>query len=358
MGLLDLFTRGANRSQDRPATSPSATLDPLAEAEALEADGRLLEAVDLLAAADRDRHDPALEVHLVDLRRRAAEVHDAGPGRTPWPPAYDDPFPEVVGRLPEVDPSGLTPDVLGGAVRHHGSLVVRGLFRPEQVERGLEVIREAGRRRDADLPPGEGDVWYTPMETGRPMDKAYRRMVAGQGGTWMADSPAATARILDDLRHAGAIDAIAGHFGERPYFSLQKSTLRHSPPVHNFAGWHQDGSFLGPEVRAMNVWVALSACGGDHLAPALEIVPRRVDSLLDTDGGLGSASISDASVLEAAGDTPPVTPEFLPGDALLFDERLVHRTHLFPEMTEDRYALECWFFAGSHPADEYVSLVV
>lgn len=45
-------------------------------------------------------------------------------------------------------------------------------------------------------------------------------------------------------------------------FSLQKSTLRRSAPVHNFSAWHQDGSFLGPTTRAMNVWVALTACGG------------------------------------------------------------------------------------------------
>jgi len=179
-----------------------------------------------------------------------------------------------------------------------------------------------------------------------------------QGGTWLADSPIASAQVLDDLREVGVIDVVADHFGERPYFSLQKSTLRRSPPVHNFSGWHQDGSFLGPEVRTLNVWVALTDCGGDRPTPGLEVVPRRVDVLLDTDGGLGSASISDAQVHATAGDTPTITPPFDAGDALVFDQHFVHRTHLFPEMTDDRYALECWLFAPSFAAVEYVPLVV
>ena len=41
------------------------------------------------------------------------------------------------------------------------------------------------------------------------------------------------------------------------------------------------------------------------------------------------------------------------GDALIFDERLLHRTHLPQEMSDVRYALECWFFAPSHATSTY-----
>ena len=80
--------------------------------------------------------------------------------------------------------------------------------------------------------------------------------------------------------------------------------------------------------------------------------------ILPKDGGLGSVSISDATVLRAAGDTPPVHPEFAAGDAVLFDERLVHRTHLTPGMTLPRFAIECWFFAPAFDAETYVSFLV
>jgi ectoine hydroxylase-related dioxygenase (phytanoyl-CoA dioxygenase family) len=40
-------------------------------------------------------------------------------------------------------------------------------------------------------------------------------------------------------------------------------------------------------------------------------------------------------------------PEFAPGDALLFDHLLLHRTAAGEEMTRERYAIETWFFAPS-----------
>ncbi len=50
-------------------------------------------------------------------------------------------------------------------------------------------------------------------------------------------------------------------------------------------------------------------------------------------------------------------PEFDPGDAIIFDERFLHRTHLPVEMTERRYALESWFFCLSHHNTEYTPLL-
>jgi alpha-ketoglutarate-dependent taurine dioxygenase len=54
-----------------------------------------------------------------------------------------------------------------------------------------------------------------------------------------------------------------------------------------------------------------------------------------------------------------VRPEFETGDAVLFDERLIHRTFLSKDvqMTQERLAVECWFFAPSHPAEDYVALL-
>ena len=108
-------------------------------------------ALDELIELNRRDPRPELEVRLVDLRHEAAS-HLSSTGRSPWPPAYDDPFPDVVGSLPEVPRAELSADMLGGAVAHHGALVVRGLFDDEQVARGLdavhraEVLRDAGRR--------------------------------------------------------------------------------------------------------------------------------------------------------------------------------------------------------------------
>lgn len=323
----------------------------LSEAERLVAAGDPVAAVDLLAEVVSRTPTAEVELRLADLRLEAVESLEVT-SRRPWPPLVADPFPDVVGRLPEVSRGELTGDVLTGAVLHHGCLMVRALFDDEQVARTRGAIDPVAARRDGDRPDQSVDRWYRPVGS-----FGGRRMVANQGGTWLGDSPAASAQILQDLRSSGAITAISGHFGQRPLYSLQKSTLRRSAPVFTFAGWHQDGSFMGPDARAMNVWVALTPCGGDRPTPGLELFPRRIDEVLPTDNGPGSAWIADTRAAAAAGEIAPIHPEFEPGDALLFDERFLHRTYLTKGMTEPRDAVECWFFAPGHGAQGYLSLL-
>ncbi|MBK5289956.1 MAG: phytanoyl-CoA dioxygenase family protein, partial [Acidimicrobiia bacterium] len=244
-------------------------------------------------------------------------------------------------------------------VAHHGALIVRNLLEAGDVRRILEGMHRAQAqldRPDGDDSDDESASWYQryPASEGVNM----RSMVQGRGGIWMADSPANTALILDLLTSRGVIAAVAGHFGERPCFSLQKSTLRRLEPTFRLATWHQDGAFLGSDVRTMNVWVALSPCGGDRPTPGLEVVPKRVDEILSLEGGLFPNSIAPEAVEEVAADAPAVCPEFEPGDGILFDERFLHRTYFHANMSEDRYALECWLFAPSHRSPDYLPFLV
>ena len=57
-------------------------------------------------------------------------------------------------------------------------------------------------------------------------------------------------------------------------------------------------------------------------------------------------------------DAPPETPAFAPGDAILFDERFVHRSSAGRTFTADRYAVESWFFAPSRFPERYVPILV
>jgi hypothetical protein len=329
----------------------------------LEAEGQIVEALEAMVEANRLEPDPAREIRLRDLRIRAAEALEAGPGRTPWPPTYPDPFPHLAGSIPEVQAAELTADVLGGAVAHHGGLIVRGALAAEQVGR-LAAAIETTHQSQVDTGAGPGaraatadTSWYQPVQLDKKTE-VLRRMVATRGGTWLADSPTSTEIVLAELGNSGVTGAIAGHLGERPVFSLQKSTLRRSLPEFSLVAWHQDGSFLGPEVRTMNVWVALSPCGGDRPSAGLEVLPRRLPGILPVDGVMSPHSVSYDLVAELAASCPTVIPEFDPGDAFLFDEVLLHRTHLTEQMSEIRYALECWFFAPSHPAETYTALLV
>ena len=343
-------TSVAGDQRQRAATKPNAAPE------------RLAEVIDRLTEINRRRRDPELEVSLVDLRAEAARFMEPRPLRGAWPPDYPDPFPGVSGTLPEVHSSDLSPETLGGAVAHHGALLVRDIFDPSQVAEAVEAIERAHQMRARAQRGEAGDLsdvsWYRPMRTPNPMQTALeRKMVGDQGGTWLGDSPTATAHVMHQLTESGVIDAITGHLGERPYFSLQKSTLRRSLPEERVVGWHQDGSFLGPEVRTMNVWVALSPCGGDLPTPGLEVVPRRIEEILPLGSDLTRHSIPFEVVDEVMAETPSIVPEFGPGDGLMFDQKFLHRTHLPKGMTEIRYALECWFFSPSFQAPEYFPLL-
>lgn len=341
-----------------PAASRTAVEVAMAvgEAERLVVEGRIVEAVDLMAATHRLDPKSELAIRLVDLRHLATSSIDPGPGRSPWPPAYDDPFPEVSRQLPETTAASLTTDMLGGAVAHHGALIVRKLFDDAQVMRSVEAIRKAEASRDERLCTDEG-AWYRPLPLRGAHGNMLRKIAASQGGIWLADSPASTAHFLEELVAVGVIDVIANHLGERPFFSLQKSTMRRSPPVDRIVAWHQDGSFLDAGVRAVNVWLALSRCGGDYPSPGLEVMPRRIAEILPTEGTLYPHAIAFEAVGEIASRTPTVQPEFDAGDALLFDERFLHRTYVTGSMTKDRYALECWFFAPSHHSTGYMQFL-
>jgi hypothetical protein len=339
---------------DAPADGRGNVID----VERLVATGQLVDAVNRLAAAYRAKGDPALAIQLVDLREQAAREFDPGSGRSPWPPTYDDPFPQVSGRLPEVSVDELTTDVLGGAVANHGALIVRGMFDDPRVSRTVEAIHRAHTWRDKGSAEPAGSEWYRTFPTHDRLNGVLRQRAASTGGIWLADSPATSAQVLDDLASVGVIDVVAGHLGERPFFSLQKAILRRIPAKGGLVAWHQDGSFLDADVRAMNVWIALSRCGGDYPSPGLEVVPRRIAEILPVEGRPSPHAISFEIVDEIASETPVTRPEFGPGDGLMFDERFLHRTYLNPFMTDDRDALECWFFAPSHHPTGYTSFLV
>ena len=323
----------------------------MAQADQMVDEGRPVEAVDLLIEAWQTAPDPTIEIRIRDLRRDAAKVLETSSGRSSWPPTYVDPFPDLVEEIPEIRLEQLSADTVGGAVIHHGVIIVRGLFDVTQAAETLSTLQRTQREQRSENPDPR---WYSPYDSGVAQDSSLRNRVSRRGGTWLADSPRATAEIMNRLSDVGVIDVVAEHLGERPAFSLQKSTLRRVEPTPKITGWHQDGSFLESDVRTMNVWVALSSCGGTNPSSGMEILPRRMTEILEVDPELGRASVSFDLIDKIVGGSPTAQPAFEPGDALMFDERLLHRTALDPGLTEDRYALECWFFAPSHTTSTYL----
>jgi hypothetical protein len=334
--------------------------DVLGTADSLAAAGRHRAAIDLLTAANRRAPDAAFERALVTLRHAAFAGTARTPGRSEWPPRCGDPFPGAVG-VPEIAAAALTADVLGGALAHHGSLIVRGFVAPERAAVLVSDIDRALAAYDADVAgaaaPDEGR-WFTRFGPGdgNGYTEIERRFFRQSGGQLLAgDSPRALFDIIETFTAIGFGRVLAAHFGEWPALSFKKSTLRRTPPTTE-TEWHQDGAFLGEATRTVNVWLACSPCGVD--APSIDIVARRLDGIVET-GTEGAAfrwSVA-APVAERVAQGAIVRPEFAAGDALLLDQLTLHRTGVSPGMTRTRYALESWFFAPSTYPHEQMPIV-
>lgn len=334
--------------------SGSSTAAIAAEVQSLLAAGDAAGAIGTAVRAWREAPSPELERELVRWRMQAFSALARGPGRADWPPRYADPFPGLQG-LPQIAAGALTSAIMGGAIEHHGVLWVKGLASPEKAEMLRLDVERAFAARDAYYAQGrqaEPSPWYSRAPVEGDIADARDFLEEG-GGVWTADSPRMLAALIALFEESGVVGVIEGHLGERPALSVGKSTLRRVP-IDTGTDWHQDGSFLGADVRTVNVWLALSECGRD--AAGLDIVARRVPYVLQTGshGATFNWSVGPGLVdLLVQGGVEIASPVFEPGDALLFDHLMLHRTGARPNLIKPRWAIETWFFAPSHyPVDQ------
>jgi hypothetical protein len=324
------------------------------------AEGKLLEAIEALTAANRGLHDAGLERRLVELRHEAFWTLPRTANAASWPviPPREE---LVAGGTPVIAGDDLTPETISTGILRHGCLHVRRLVPQDRVRRLVDGIDRAIAGFDAHAAgarPEDTTPWFEPF---KPRDEyavgVKRRWVRDSGGVWTADSPRVLADLVETINEVGLGSAIAAYLGERPVLSVNKCTLRRVGIEPGNANWHQDGAFLGEGIRSLNVWMSLSHCGRD--APGLDIVPRRFDRVLETgtEGAIFPWTVGPGVVERVSAGTPVSRPTFEPGDVLLFDDLFLHRTAADPTMTRQRYAIETWFFAPSAYPDGQVPLV-
>lgn len=336
-----------------------APADAVEEARRLSAVGRHFDAIDVLLRSNRQARDLALELELRRLRHLAgiALVERAGDAPSFSEPAADLPPLGSASRLPETTAGELTAGQLRGAILGHGALLVRGLLDPATAAELAEGIEQSFELRSS-LARGSADEagYYHEMEPEPPYQIVERKWVAVGGGVLAVDSPRLLCDMLDAFERVGLSAVIEEYLGERPAMSVQKCTLRKAMPEVGGA-WHQDGRFMG-DVRSLNVWLSLSRCG--DVAPGLDLIPKRFDTLVDacTEGTVLDYQVSQAVAEEAAGEAGIVRPIFDPGDALLFDEMFLHQTGSDPTMPNPRYSIESWFFGPSAFPAEYIPVAL
>jgi hypothetical protein len=340
----------------------------VAEADRLLAGGDVRAAISVLTVANRQHQ-------AVDIERALVRARYEGCALLPRPEAPVGGRAAITagpgGEVFEVAAADLTVEAIRTGFAQSGCVLVRGLVSPERSAHLVEGIDATYAAFDA-AAAGEDTYdrrWYWPfpmpaaispanagaavvLAPGAPPAKtigvkAHRRFTREGAGIWTVDSPRLLFELFELVDDLGIGDLITAFLGERALLSANKCNVRRVPAAEMAGGWHQDGAFLGADVGAFNVWIALSRCGVD--APGLDLLPKRFDRLVES----GSAeaffrwSLSDADVHEAGEGMAPVRPEFEAGDALFFDHRLVHRTATSPTMTRERHAIEAWWFSPS-----------
>lgn len=314
------------------------------------------DAIRLLTEVNRRERRVEIDRALVRLRRQAGGAL-ALEARVPPAPL---PAREGDGQVMEVDAADLTVAAVRDGWATCGCLLVRGLISPARADH-LRAGMDAALAAYDEAIAGSDEVdpgWYDPLpmpdrSASGMTDEVHRAFLRGRGAMWTADSPRMLFDLLAVVDECGLGALMTELLGERPVLSGIKGTMRRVPPdIEVDRRWHQDGSFLGADIRALNLWLALTPCGRD--APGLDLVPKRIEHVVPRDAEARfDWSLSDVAVREASRDAPVVRPEFAAGDALLFDHLLVHRTGASPDMRDLRYAIESWFFAPSgYPADQ------
>ena len=163
----------------------------------------------------------------------------------------------------------------------------------------------------------------------------------------LVDLPLDAGAVLCTVAASPVAARLEAALGPAPWCNLSQSWLRHGRPPH---GWHQDGALRhdfmahwgrpGPAdalLEMRTLWIALTpGCGRD--APGLQWVDADLRELLLP------TELSAESVAARFGEATFHHAELEPGDALLFDGHLLHRTHLTPAMSGARLSLELRFF--------------
>jgi hypothetical protein len=313
----------------------------------------VFEEIEALTRANRERRDAEIDRRLVELRHLAGiRLIEEAPSDPDFAAPDFDSLPD--GSVPpEIGPGDLTPGVLRAAILRHGCLLVRGLVDTDEALALAEGIDRAFEVRAALAAGGSApEGYYEELEPEHPYRINERSWIEVAGGVLGVDSPKLAFEMFEAFDRAGLPALVREYLGERPGISGQKCTLRKAEPEVPGC-WHQDGKFLG-EVRTLNLWLSLSRCGDE--APGLDIVPRRVDHVVEAGTETSEIQVPQSVVEEMAGDLGVMRPIFEPGDALFFDEVFLHQTASDPEMPNPRYAIENWFFGPSAFPEDYVPL--
>ena len=259
--------------------------------------------------------------------------------------------------VPEIHADDFCNETLLSAMASRGCLIVRGFFDPAIADIYVPIIDELldsvylASKDDEETPlqqslnnPPEALSTLLTQQVWSNSRGFHRR----SGSVMCVESAGICEQLLEFFGSRGLKEIIGNYLGEQPCLSALKWVLRRSLLPVNPAGWHQDGAFMGADINSINMWIALSPCGGDSGAPGLDILPVRLQEIVGAgdDDAVFKWSVGNDAVNRNFGPNAIVSPEFAVGDALFFDHFLLHRTQYRENFPRQRYAIENWFFGA------------
>lgn len=329
------FFKSKKRAQ-APAVKP--TVDPVSDPTIDRA-----QVLRDLVSQNRQAPDAQREAEIRDLRLAGSSTPGRGRG--------DGASVELVEReaMPSCAIGDVSPAVVRAAFEKAGCLYIPNVLSSEEVQtlcKSIEQTQQTQARGDKDPAFNNPPQLHTAEE--KIKLATARDFAQGVGGCLAVDAPRTFYQCCDMLERHGLVDLARDYLEDAPVFSASKFMLWKVPPVGPDTGWHQDGRFLADmhEIKSMNVWTALTDCGED--APGMELVLDYLDYfVMPAEDSHFNWSVSDRQVDDFRAKVPVVIPKFKAGDMLLFDHWLLHRTSRLEGMTQQRYAIESWFFAES-----------
>ncbi len=315
--------------------------------------GKWSSALTLLMAENTRHPDSVLERKMIDLRIRAFREMDWPAPDVSWPPTHQ-PLDTPGNELPEISPGELSVETLRSGILGNGGLIVRGLMGEDTVgemrgniDRTLLAARTATAEQDA-------QAWFTRSEQVKGGPAQFFALGgenhSASASIWAVDSPRTANQLIQFYQSINLPALLQGYFSEPAALSVKKWVLRRVAPDNGSqSGWHQDGRFLGDGIRTVNLWIALTDCGGDADSPGMDIVGGGNKTIYETGthGAPFEWTVGQGLVDELGEESPVLCPRFAPGDAIFFDHYNLHRTAFGIDHTQTRYALESWFFAAS-----------
>lgn len=139
--------------------------------------------------------------------------------------------------------------------------------------------------------------------------------------------------------------------GHEPMLLLRICTLRHQALQvdDTYVPWHLDANFFGFGTPFLTIWVPFQDVG--ETRPGLEVAlpeqPIPDEAIAErwrkvVPDEMGRTVLPDASLGDLYGDVPyrREVPRLGRGDALVFDQFVLHRTQILPTAVETRLAIE------------------